>query len=198
MKSKTLTLAATAIAAALAMSAMPAQAELPKLAGGPAAAAPAAGQTLTHANGYSVTVPSDWVVATDIEGTDFMMGNADLSIICQTFSATGLDMQATDEQIKAELSTGDLGQDFYTKLLFDGAPELAYVSTGPQPDHPGGWPFQRAIATAKIDNTPHTAYAYATFKAKTLFAGYCFTESAKLEAGKAAMDNVINSIRINK
>ena len=99
MKSKTLTLAATAIAAALAMSAMPAQAELPKLAGGPAAAAPAAGQTLTHANGYSVTVPSDWVVATDIEGTDFMMGNADLSIICQTFSATGLDMQATDEQI---------------------------------------------------------------------------------------------------
>ena len=97
MKSKTLTLAATAIAAALAMSAMPAQAELPKLAGGPAAAAPAASQTLTHANGYSVTVPSDWVVATDIEGTDFMMGNADLSIICQTFSATGLDMQATDE-----------------------------------------------------------------------------------------------------
>jgi len=175
VKSKTLTLAATAIAAALAMSAMPAQAELPKLAGGPAAAAPAAGQTLTHANGYSVTVPSDWVVATDIEGTDFMMGNADLSIICQTFSATGLDMQATDEQIKAELSTGDLGQDFYTKLL-----------------------FERAIATAKIDNTPHTAYAYATFKAKTLFAGYCFTESAKLEAGKAAMDNVINSIRINK
>lgn len=197
MKSKTLTLAATAIAAALAIGGVPAQAQLPKLAGGPAAA-PTAGQTLTHANGYSVTVPSDWVVATDIEGTDFMMGNADLSVICQTFSAPGLDMKATDDQIKAELSTADLGADFFTQLLFSGAPELAFESTGPQPDHPGGWPFQRAVATAKIDNTPHTAYAFATFKAKTLFAGYCFTESAKLAAGKDSMNAVIDSIRILK
>ena len=81
MKSKTIALAAAAIAAAFTIGA--AQAQLPSLAGPPAAAADN-GQKLTNARGYSLTVPGDWIVATDYEGADFMMGSADLSVIFDT------------------------------------------------------------------------------------------------------------------
>lgn len=197
MKSKTIALAAAAIAAALTIGAAPVQAQLPSLAGPPAPAAADNGQKLTNARGYSLTVPSDWIVATDYEGADFMMGNADLSVICQMFSAPDV-LDATDEEIRASLGTGDIGADLFTKLLFTGAPELAFVSTGPQNDHPSGWPFQRAVATLKLDTTPTTAFAYLTFKARTAYFGACFTESAKLAAGKASMESVIGSIRLTK
>ncbi len=195
MKSKTIALAAAAVAAALTLGVAPVQAQLPSLAGPPAAAE--GGQKLTNARGYSLTVPSDWIVATDYEGADFMMGSADLSIICQLFSAADV-IDASDDEIRANLGTGDIGADFFTKLLFTGAPELAFESSGPQNDHPSGWPFQRAVATLKLDKTPTTAHAYLTFKAKSAYFGACFTETAKLSAGKATMDAVINSIRLTK
>ncbi len=195
MKSKIIALAATAIAAVLTVGVAPAQSTpLPSLAGPPAAS----GQTLTHANGYSITLPSDWLVATDIEGADYMMGNPDLSIICQAFSIPNLSMQVTDEQIRAELGANDLGPDFYTKLIFSGAPDLVYESTGPQANHPSGWPFQRAVATLTVDGKKHHAFAYVTFKAKTLFGGFCLTSSDVVASGRDTINGVIDSVRIRK
>ncbi len=192
MKTKT-ALVAAALAAVMMATAAPVQAQLPNLAG-PSASE---GQKLTHARGYSLVIPKGWLAATDVEGTDFVVGAQDMSVYCETHSVPDV-LDAPDDQIRVELATTDLGPDFYTKFMFSGAPELAYVSTGPQPEHPGGWPFQRAVATAKIDNQPITLYAYVTFKAKTLFLGYCLTPSDKLEATKGQMDGVINSIRINR
>lgn len=194
MKSKTIALAAAVVAATLAVGSVSAQTTLPSIAG----PKPGTGTTLTHANGYSITAPADWITATNVDGVDFMMGNADLSIVCSTFSAKDVGLTATDEQIRVALSTEDLGPELFTKLLFDGAPELAYESTGPQADHPSGWPFQRAVATVKIENVKNTAHAYLTFKANSVFAGFCYTATDKLAAGKSAMDGVINSIKINK
>lgn len=195
MKSKIIALAATALAAVLATGVAPAQSSpMPSLAGPPASS----GQTMTHANGYSFTVPSDWLVAADVEGTDFMMGNPDLSVLCGVFSVPNLAMDISDEQIRAELSANDLGPELFTKLIFSGAPDLAFQSTGPQANHPGGWPFQRAVVTLTMDGTPHTGYAYITFKAKTLFGGYCVTPTSNASSGGATINGVIDSVRIRK
>lgn len=192
MMSKTLAIAATALAAVLWTGAVSAQSTLPSLAGPKAGE----GQTLTHGAGYSITVPNDWVVATDAKGSDFMMGNADLSVICLTFHEKNV-IEASDEEIKANLGGIDLGAEFFTKILFTGAPELAYEKTGPQTDHASGWPFQRAVATLKPDGTALTAFAYITFKAKNAYYGFCYTETAARAANEAAAQAVIGSIKFS-
>lgn len=196
MSSKILTLAATALFVVMSAAA-PAAAQsttFPGLAG----PAPSTGQTLTHANGYSVSVPTDWVVAADVNGADFMMGNPDLSVVCSVFSAANVGLNATDEQLRAALGSQDFGPDLFTNLLFKDVPDLKFESTGPQADHPGGWPVQRAVATLPIEGVAHTAYAYLTFKADSAFAGFCFTETGKAAAGKTSIDGVINSLKIHK
>jgi hypothetical protein len=193
VKSKTIALAASAFVAVVGLGAAVAQTSLPSI----AKPKPAEGRTLTHASGYSITIPNDWMVATDAEGVDFAMGNPDLSIICQTFHQSDV-IDLPDEAIRQELATTDLGETIYTKLLFGDAPGLTYLSTSVQPDHPSGWPFQRAIANATLDNAPMTAYVYVTFKAKSVFYGGCYTSVNSIEAGKAAMDGVINAIRMTK
>ncbi|MFT3808293.1 MAG: hypothetical protein QM698_00060 [Micropepsaceae bacterium] len=189
--SKTLALAATALAAVLWTGAVVAQTTLPSIAQPKAGE----GQTLTHASGYSITVPTDWLVATDAQGADFLMGNPDLSLVCFAFHENGV-ITATDADIKANLGTVDLGADFFTKILFQGAPDLAYEKTGPQADHASGWPFQRAVATLTADGTPSTAFAYITFKKTNAFYGFCYTATAARAANEPAAEAVIGSIRL--
>ncbi len=191
MMSKTIALAATALAAVLWTGAAVSQTTLPSIAQPPATE----GRVLAHAAGYSVTVPNDWVVATDAQGADFLMGNADLSLVCFTFHEKGV-INASDEEIKANLGVGDIGQEFFTKLLFQGAPDLAYESTGPQNDHPSGWPFQRAVVTLTADGTPSTAFGYVTFKKTNAFYGFCYTATAARAANEPAAQALINSIRL--
>ena len=92
MMSKTIALAATALAAVLWTGAAVSQTTLPSIAQPPATE----GRALAHAAGYAVTVPNDWVVATDAQGADFLMGNADLSLVCFTFHEKGV-IDASDD-----------------------------------------------------------------------------------------------------
>lgn len=195
MKSKILALGASALLAVAAIS--PAAAQSTKLPGLAGPSAPA-GQTLTHANGYAFTVPSDWLMAADVNGADFVAATPDGAVFCATFSEGNLPMESSDEELKAALGAVDLGADFFSKNLFGTPPDLAFESTGPQPDHPSGWPFQRAVATFTVDGVKTTALGYATFKSKTFFAGFCYSESAKIGTTKAVMDGVINAIKITK
>jgi len=190
---KTIALAATAAAAIIGAGAAFAQTVLPSIATPP----PSADRTLVHAGGYSITIPTDWLVSTDGEGIDFTVGSADLTVICQTFHQSDV-LNMTDDEARAGLTTENLGETIFTKLLFGDAPELTYVSTSIQADHPGGWPFQRAVATAVLDSTPSTSYAFVTFKQKGAFYGGCFTPTKDFEARKAEMDQFINAIRMTK
>lgn len=192
MTSKTIALAAATFAAVIGLGVAAAETKLPSV----AQPKPSEGRTLTHANGYSITVPNDWLVATDAKGVDFMMATPDMSVICQTFSEKDI-ITAEDADVKAMLSTENLGEELFTKLLMGEAPGLTYLSTGPQPDHPSGWPFQRAVANAELDSKPMTSMLYLTFKSKNAYFGGCYTEQAAYEANKTKMDDVINAIRLN-
>ncbi len=193
MTSKTIALAATAFIAVAGLGAALAETTLPSIATPP----PAAERTLVHANGYSISVPNDWLVATDVEGVDFMFAPPDVPFLCQTFSEKEV-ITAEDADIKPVLGTENLGEELFNKLLFAQVPKIAYLSTAPQPDHPGGWPFQRAVATGEFGGKPSTVLAYATFKAKNVYYGACVAETPVFEANKAKMEQAIDAIRITK
>lgn len=166
-----------------------------------------AGKRLSHPNGYTIVVPTGWdpYVGEKAMGGDFRLFTPNRGDgMCVFTSSPGLGLNMTEADLKDILATADLGGETFTKYFLGGEmSDIVYTQTGPQPDHPGGWPVQRAELTysdggpAANGGTPSVAWAYMTFRRDTLFIGYCGVDAGVADAMRNDVKALIDAIEFN-
>jgi len=192
----------TAAAAAL-LTAGVAMAEMPKLGGAPAAPTGDISVSVlaNTAKGYALGYPAGWQVVSSAD-VDYLFIKPDATALCAAFSGDIPDIAGIPEaDLRAMLSV-PLGEEFWDNVLFSSLPNKKYEHVGADPNHPGGWPIQTAIAAGdfafEAGPVPSKVAAIMTFKAGKGYQVFCAGKSQAYEALKPELAAIFNSFKILK
>ena len=103
-------------------------------------------------------------------------------------------------QIVFTMLSVPLGEEFWDNVLFSSLPNKKYEHVGADPNHPGGWPVQTAIAAGdfafEAGPVPAKIAAIMTFKAGKGYQVFCAGKSQAYEALKPELAAIFNSFKI--
>lgn len=168
---------------------------------------------MAHPRGWAVTAPANWdpFQGDQALGADFrIFAPREIDAACAFYSRSGLGLGMTNDEIKSALAASALYDTAVVEFLqsdplFPGElSDIVVKEVRSQPNHPSGWPFQRAAFTYFDGGTEarggksSQGWAVITFKNDTVFVGYCGANDASVADAKPAFSVILNTIEMTR